>query len=362
MEHITKTAPEVKCKGCGALLHFLPGTSSLQCEYCGTRNEIAPDTATIEETDYNRFLQDQYEKEERMEVVMVRCSECGARITLKPNITADRCPYCASPIMVEGGSTSRVLKPKALVPFQVGGSQARESFSNWLKNLWFAPSDLKQKAHHQKIEGIYIPFWTYDASTLSAYSGQRGDHYYTSEIRTVMERGRSVTRPSRTRHTRWSPVAGDVQADFDDILVPGTRTLNEAQVRKLEPWHLGSLVPFNEKFLSGFRSQAYQVALTEGMKIARRIMESRIRDSVRNDIGGDEQRIDSLEVSYNQVSFKHILLPVWASSYRYGNKVYRFLINGQTGEVQGKRPFSWFKIIGSLLGIALVVIILAAIF
>ena len=59
--------------------------------------------------------------------------------------------------------------------------------------------------------------------------------------------------------------------------------------------------------------------------------------------------------------FKHILLPIWVSSYRYNKKIYRFLINARTGETHGERPYDKWKIaITVLLGI-LVILAIAAI-
>ena len=52
------------------------------------------------------------------------------------------------------------------------------------------------------------------------------------------------------------------------------------------------------------------------------------------------------------VTFKHILLPVWISAYRYHQRVFRFLVNARTGEVQGERPWSAIKI--AMLVIAIV--------
>ncbi|VAW70267.1 Primosomal protein N' (replication factor Y) -superfamily II helicase, partial [hydrothermal vent metagenome] len=71
---------------------------------------------------------------------------------------------------------------------------------------------------------------------------------------------------------------------------------------------------------------------------------SRIHREIKRDIGGDEQRIDSVDTRYQDASFKHILLPVWISAYRYRNKLYQILVNARTGEVQGLRPYSWIKI------------------
>ena len=79
-------------------------------------------------------------------------------------------------------------------------------------------------------------------------------------------------------------------------------------------------------------------------------MGPRIDDTIRRDIGGDVQRISSKSTVYTDITFKHILLPVWISSYTYKDKVYRFLVNAQTGEVQGERPWSVWKITFAVLG------------
>jgi hypothetical protein len=39
-----------------------------------------------------------------------------------------------------------------------------------------------------------------------------------------------------------------------------------------------------------------------------------------------------------------VLLPIWIAAYRYNGKPYQFLVNGQTGEVVGKAPWSFWKI------------------
>jgi len=73
-------------------------------------------------------------------------------------------------------------------------------------------------------------------------------------------------------------------------------------------------------------------------------MDKTIRQLILKDIGGDEQRIHSTNTSYADITFKHLLLPIWISAYNFNNKVYRFLVNARTGEVQGERPWSWIKI------------------
>ena len=73
-------------------------------------------------------------------------------------------------------------------------------------------------------------------------------------------------------------------------------------------------------------------------------MDRVIERDVRFDIGGDRQRIHDIDTSITDVTFKHVLLPVWLAAYKYRGKTYRFVVNGQSGRVQGERPYSAWKI------------------
>ena len=130
---------------------------------------------------------------------------------------------------------------------------------------------------------------------------------------------------------------------------------------RLAPWDLENLTGYDEKFLSGFRSEVYQVDLDEGFDLAVRVMDRVIRADVARDIGGDHQRITQLNTRHSATTFKHILLPIWVSSYRYNKKVYRFLINARTGETHGERPYDKWKIAITVLLSILAVIIIALI-
>lgn len=352
----TATNQQLKCKECGAFMKFLPGSTSLTCEYCGALNEIGRSTEKIEEVDFNSFIANKFDSEEKQSVVTVKCTSCGASTTLRPNVTSDLCPFCGTSLVVSSGSTSSILKPKSLLPFVINQKQGFELFLKWLKKLWFAPNALKKSVTSaDKFNGIYIPYWTYDSNTYSRYTGERGTDYQTTETYTTTENGQSVTKTRTVTKTRWASVRGNVSNVFDDVLVLASKSLPKKYTEKLEPWDLDQLVNYDEKFLSGFRTETYQVDMKDGFSEAKIKMEPVIRDSVNRDIGGDHQRITTLSTVYNDVSFKHVLLPVWISAYRYNEKVYRFLVNGRTGEVQGERPWSWIKItLAILAGLAVI--------
>jgi LSD1 subclass zinc finger protein len=341
-DNFIKTFP---CTGCGAKLSFAPGTKELRCEFCGTQNAIAENDARIEELDFQAYLEALEGRQETVEAEHVRCDKCGAEQELAGSLFASKCAFCSAAI-VSASYANRRVKPKAIVPFQLDRRRALEQFRRWIRKQWLAPNDLKRYAQTDAaLSGMYLPFWTYDCRTASDYTGQRGDDYYVDEqYTTTNSKGDNVTSTRRRKETRWSPASGHVERFHDDILVNASRTLPEQILGAASRWNLKGLVPYQPEFVSGFQAEAYQVGLREGYPIAKVAIDERVAERIRKDIGGDQQRITSVSTTYTDIKFKHVLLPVWISAYRYRDKVFRFLINGQTGEVTGESPKSWWKV------------------
>lgn len=346
---------QFKCNQCGAKVQFAPGTEVMKCPYCEAEVRIPSSEEEIVELDFVAFLRDAEQGEETHEQRVVRCAQCAAQFELPPNITSTECPFCGSNVVQEGASR-KTLKPKSLLPFKIDQRGAWERFRGWIKSLWFAPGDLKRYAQTEgKLNGMYVPYWTYDFDATSFYRGERGDDYWVTESYTTTENGKTVRKTRQVRKTRWHSVSGTVWNTFDDLLVLASQSLPRKHTEALEPWDLNNLVPYGDEFLSGFRTEQYTVDLAQGFERAKDIADDAIRATIRRDIGGDHQRIHSVRSRYDEITFKHLLLPVWISAYRYRKKVYRFLINARTGEVQGERPWSWIKITLAVLGIAAVV-------
>jgi DNA-directed RNA polymerase subunit RPC12/RpoP len=340
-----------KCGKCAAKMEFVPGSHAQQCPYCGHENAIPASEDDIKELDFRAHLTQLSQDEQTEEHLTVKCPACAAEVTSEPNVTAQECPFCGSHIVASAGSTKHI-KPKSLLPFKVTHQEGQTAFRTWLSGLWFAPNALKKMARTEgRLAGMYVPYWTYDSDTTSFYRGQRGEHYWDTEHYTTRENGRTVHKTRRVRKTRWYSVSGTVWNSFDDVLVLASNSLPRAYTEKLEPWDLEALAPYADEYLSGFRAESYQVGLEDGFGRAKEIMDVAIRQSVCRDIGGDEQRISSLKTQHANVTFKHVLLPIWISAYRYQNRVYRFLVNARTGEVQGERPWSWCKIALAVAGI-----------
>jgi len=344
-------APEHRwpCAQCGAQLRYAPGQTSLTCDYCGHVQAIAPDAPParargLQELDLAKGLRDDLASDNMVQVRTTSCPNCGAQVEITSATHATECPFCATPVVLDTG-TQRHVKPQALVPFGLTEPQARKAMTAWLGSLWFAPGTLLEYARKGRaMNGVYVPFWTFDADTASHYSGERGEYYYETRTVSVRVNGRTEQRQEQVRHTRWHSAGGQVSRDFDDVLVTASTSLSARLGNELTPWTLAELIPYTPEYLSGFQAEGYTVPLADGHAQARDRMGDIIRSDVRRDIGGDEQRIHSVDTDWSEETFKHILLPVWMAAYKYNGKSYRFLVNGQTGEVQGERPWSIWKI------------------
>lgn len=346
------------CESCGADLSFAPGQRELQCSHCGHVQPI-PQAArgdlsrALGELDLAPALRNEMPASAMEETRATPCPGCGALVAFSGAEHAAKCPFCATPV-VTGTGRNRQIKPQAVIPFRIAENVARDAMSAWLGRLWFAPNGLVDYARKgRRLSGIYVPYWTFDAATLSRYAGQRGTHYY--ETRTVMVEvnGKRQARQEQVRKTRWQSVTGRVARAFDDVLILASRSLPPGYTDALQPWDLGALQPYNPDYLAGFTAEGYTVALSEGHALARAEMEQVIAGDVRRDIGGDEQRIDEIQTAHERETFKHILLPIWMAAYRYNGQSYRFVVNGQTGKVQGERPWSVWKVTLALLAAAI---------
>lgn len=345
------------CKQCGASLVFAPGTNELKCPYCGAANEVPKSPEHIEELHYLTYVRGIPPDDAQVhETLVVKCVTCAAETTMAPDVTAGVCPFCGGAI-VATGSSKKAIRPKGLLPFKVTHNEAATAFRTWVGGLWFAPNALKVEADRAAIKGAYVPAWTYDAATETDYTGMRGDNYWETETYTERDaNGNMVTRTRQVQKIRWWPVSGHVSNWFDDILVMATRTLPRKYLDALEPWDLPALVPYGDEYLSGFVAESYQLGLADGFDVAKGLMQPTINATICSQIGGDHQQIHSSNTAYNNVTFKHLLLPVWISAYQFQNRSFRFLVNARTGRVRGERPYSWVKI-GILVLIVIVIIV-----
>lgn len=337
------------CPSCGGNMVFNPESGTLKCPYCSAEKEVGGDNAEIVERCFESALAEGVRTWDEDDIKSIRCKNCGAEIIFNPSVQAQFCNYCGSShITVQ--ETEKTIPPNYLVPFGVSEKSAGEHFKKWIGNKWLAPNDLKNSYKKNRILGTYVPYWTYDSNTYSYYTAQRGDYYYVTKTRTV----NGKTETYQERRTRWTPVSGNYSEFFDDVLVTASDKVNRDMIGKIEPFNLTELKGYSPNYLSGFYAERYSVPLKDGWEYGQNEIDGEIKQKITRKIGGDQVRFLNVKTQYEDITFKHILLPVWMSSFNYKSESYNFMVNGQTGSVAGEYPKSPIKI-------AIIIIIILAI-
>ena len=351
-----RTAPQ-SCPNCNGRLHWEAASGQLKCESCGQLVAAPVEVgARIVEHDLLAELdQPRARGSLGAGAKQMRCSECGAVVEFPDHITAKKCEFCDSPAVLAEAAREDHYLPESLVPFAIDRGKAQASFRTWLGKLWFRPSDLKHKADISELHGVYVPYWTFDANVSSSWSADAGYYYYVTESYTTTENGRTVTKTRQVRKVRWVPASGQRHDRHDDHLVCASRGLPDELQRKMANFQTGALRPYAREVLQGFSAESYAIELPDAWSRAQAEIADIQERRCSGDVPGDTQR--SLRVSnrFAETRFKHVLLPVWIAAFRYQQKVFRFLVNGQTGAVSGNAPYSVLKITLAVLMLAVIV-------
>lgn len=331
------------CDGCGGPMVFDSETQGLKCTYCGADKTIENALAEareypLEAADDSPALRDWGTKQ-----TAIHCENCGGETLIPAGQTTGVCAFCGSPKVLEHEDTD-TIRPETLIPFSVSGDEARAAFAAWKKKRWFLPNKFKKMNVGSQLSGIYIPYWTYDANTYSLYTAERGVYHYRTVERTRVVNGKTETYTERERYTVWTRVRGDHERAFDDILIPASGHYNAKLLDRLGDFDLSALLPYKPEYLSGYISEKYSVSREQGWARAQDRAASQLEDEIRSRIGGDEIRGLQVQTTYSDITYKHLLLPVWNAGYTYQGKSYHYMVNGQTGTVSGFVPRSPWKI------------------
>ncbi len=348
----TEKETDKKCPNCGATVFFDPALGKMHCDYCGYSCELPkPEEGNeICEMDFESALHtesfDWGEKKKE-----VQCKQCGAVTVYDALETAAVCPFCGS-TSVMPAATENTIAPGAVCPFSITKDQAGERFTKWLKGKLFAPRKAKQNARPDAFQGVYLPYWTYDAQTTSNFTARAGYD------RTVKDRD-----GNRKTVTDWRHVSGIYQEFFDDVTVMASKRQADSGVRACEPFDFSKLVPYSPQVVAGFVAERYSIGLKDGWASAQKTIQSRLSSSISSYVRRhwNADRSDSVRFStlYSNITYKYLLVPTWISSFKYKDKVYQFAVNGQTGKVGGKAPVSAWRVILFILAIIGVIAALA---
>lgn len=347
----TEKATDRKCPSCGGVMDYDPATGGITCPYCGHKEEIKVQHGTKKEA---VMEQDFFAAAETSSVKWgaekktIMCEACGAHLIYDALQNSDVCPYCGSNQVMKLEDES-IMCPGGVVPFAITDKQAAERFKEWIKGKWFCPSEAKKIAKAEKFNGVYLPYWTFDTETYSDYRGQYGK-----------DRRVRVDKDTTKTVTDWYNTSGSYNTFINDYPILASTSHDENMLKGILPFDTENNKAYEPEFVAGFASERYSIGLKEAWEIAKPGIQNKLKEDVRAKIKrehhADHVRNVRLDTTYEDIKYKYLLLPVWNSSFTYNGKVYKFMVNGQTGKVSGKSPISPIRV-----AIAVILVIILAI-
>lgn len=352
--HVVDTQEETdkKCPQCGGVMNYDPATGNLKCPYCEYEEVIERQEKTSTKAAELDFYAAEHTANQDwgVETKTVLCKACGAESIYDALQTSAVCPFCGSNQVMDANDQN-TMAPGGVVPFRISDKQASELFHKWIKRRWFCPKLAKNSAKPKRFNGIYLPYWTFDTDTFSSYRGEYGiDHTKKND------KGETYT------ETIWHRTSGTYNEFINDELVLASQNHDTRILHKLEPFDTENNKTYKPEYIAGFVAERYSLGLKDAWKKAmgsiKRKLENRISDKITVEHHADHVRFLKVETDYTNITYKYLLLPIWISNFKYKDKVYQFMVNGQTGKIAGKTPLSIPKILITAAGILAVAAIL----
>lgn len=259
------------------------------------------------------------------------CTACGAELALTDTEITAFCSYCGQPSIVFD-RMDKTEMPDSIIPFVITKEEALKKVQHRLNKGFLIPNKVK-KFEVERLRGIYIPYWLFDA-----------DYEDSMVIKANVKTGRAAT------ITRYYRVNGKCNLFY--YPVDASKNLNDKSSRKLEPYDYSGLRPFNIAYMSGFYSDRFDMSADTMMLTAMYRAQDQLCELASSDIPGEAKEIMESAPMFHVKKKYYIMLPAWFMTFRYEGKPYTIMVNGQNGKVVGAVPFSEKKFYGLSAGLS----------
>lgn len=331
-----------RCEACRAPTQFDPAAGGLKCAYCGAKRPIV---SGAEVPVHALAAASEFPALPAVEGLQVAsCTNCGAQSELDPAIAATTCAFCSAPLEVK--KSDAVAPAEGVVPFAVTRDSAGGAFRKWVRGLWFRPNDLKRRATVHDMRGAYVPAWLFHAHAASRWSAEAGYHYYEDETREIDGKVQTV----RVQKTRWEHRSGHHEAVYRNEIVSASKGVAAAELTKVEPYEFTkALRTYDADYLAGFEAETHGLDADTCWQLAKDRIERAEHAACEREVPGDTHRNLQVSTETSSEQVQSALLPLWIAAFEYRAKLFRFIVNGQTGKVSGQAPWSVVKIVAAVI-------------
>jgi DNA-directed RNA polymerase subunit RPC12/RpoP len=310
----------VNCPRCGAPNLVAEGDGKLlSCAFCGYR-----DTERAAAKRHNSLAAAMIKRRSQPVQWIVgerwlKCNSCGAARTLTRRQLADHCPFCGSKQVVMQDALKTIQQPDGIIPFAVPQRQALEKIATELKR-WdqrLANVFNSNRIERVEIEGVYLPFWIFDALVMVQRSRiSNGQQWSRSEQKAVQNAYQVEQIPTMR----------------NNILVCAVTSPPRTLTNDLGKYRLSNIQEYAPKFLAQFSAEIYTLDFDRAAMDAH----EQISQQIHTEYGHKESTDAAVVVApmIQQMSFRLLLLPVWSATvFEKDGDVRPALVNGQTGRV-----------------------------
>ena len=285
----------VLCSNCSGKLIFNPASQQLECAACGSK--FYPEDVK----DINADIHSKY-----YDTRVYTCAHCGAEVITSDTEVSTFCVYCGNP-SINFTRISKECRPDGIVPFQITREQAIENVKLKFQKNPIIPKEVKAKAVPENFRGIYVPYWVINARFTEA-------DYLSGMVKN-----------NKRDEKRYYQRAG--KCSFANVPIDGSSILNDEVSMKLEPFIFNAAKDFDEAAANRCHKLFLDETLTKKKK-----KKPKLEDSIYwIDIQDDPL---------------YMMMPVWFFTFKYKEKPYTILVNGQTGKVVGTMPWEEKRIYG----------------
>lgn len=357
----------LKCPNCGGELVFDPESQDYQCPYCGsdfTQTQIDGFTSKSqegEETPEEASASDNVQQEkqewsgedggqtEEQNMVEYTCPSCGAEIVTDATTAATFCYYCHNPVVLSGRVSGAYL-PKKIIPFAINREKAEKIFIDNVSKKKFVPRGFFDRKQIENLSGVYFPYWMVD------WKGRGRMRARATRVRVYRSGDTEIT------ETRHYDLHREGNISFSDLSRNALKKANRELVEGVQPYQMEKAKPFSIGYLSGFQAEKRDMEQEEFEQSIQQDVNQYAEQILRDSMSGYNTVIPvGKDVTTFSEDWQYTLLPVWVLTYRSGNAMYYYTINGQTGKVCGKLPVNYGKLAAVSGAISAIVAVLALI-
>jgi hypothetical protein len=218
------------------------------------------------------------------------------------------------------------------IPFRIDERDARDRLAQWIGRYVGSKGSDRNPIEVVDVRAEYMPCWAFSAQVRCPWRGE--------------------TQRTKRRDGEWRSESvgldGVVDRAFEDILVPASESPAAEYFDDVSPFPMSELTACDPSELDGYDVPATTVAVKDAWDIASDRMQKVLNSELRADSGLPSQSLETWP-EWSGQQYRPVLVPVFTACFHHRDQPYTAIVNGATGDVAGKRPFSAVAGIPSLL-------------